>query len=385
MIEFKIYTSASQLPLQWDVLNKHDIMLQTAYLKMLDNASPNTITCYFIGVFKNKELVGTSLIQRAELYARDMFRKNGASKLKHILRDAFSLILKGNILVFGNLTHTGQHGYSFDVNKITASDFFDTIFQALDDLKFQIKQTDKKKIRLYLFKDYYEDDYIVQNQGKLKEMHFSKAFAQPNMVLNIAEDWNSKQDYLNALVAKYRKRYKTARKKAKHIQTIELNYDTIQKESSQIYALYKNVSDNAKFNTFILPINHFSELKKQLGENFRLYGYYLDNELIGFYTLILNNSTLETYFLGYDAEHQYKNQLYLNMLYDMIEFAIEYKFKDVIYARTAMEIKSSVGAKPYDMSMYLKHTNSFLNAILKQLFNLMSPKRNWEERNPFGK
>jgi len=50
-----------------------------------------------------------------------------------------------------------------------------------------------------------------------------------------------------------------------------------------------------------------------------------------------------------------------------------------------MEIKSSVGAKPYDMGMYLKHTNSFLNAILKQLFNIMSPKRKWEERNPFGK
>lgn len=385
MIEFKIYTSASQLPAQWDVLNKHDIMLQSAYLKILDNASPTTITCYFIGVFNNKELVGTSLIQRAELYARDMFRKNGASWFKHFARDAISLILKGNILVFGNLTHTGQHGYSFDVNKISASDFLDTIFNALEDLKLQIKVTDRKKIRLYLFKDYYEDDYVVENHSKLKEMQFSKSFAQPNMVLSIEDSWKTKQDYLNALVSKYRKRYRTARKKAKYIQTKELDFDTIIQESSRLYALYKNVSDNAKFNTFILPENHFSEFKKQLGDKFRLFGYYLDNELIGFYTLILNNSTLETYFLGYDAEHQYKNQLYLNMLYDMIEFAIENNFIDVIYARTAMEIKSSVGSKPYNMSMYLKHTNSFLNAILKQLFNLMSPKRNWEERNPFGK
>lgn len=360
-------------------------MLQSAYLMMLENASPETITCYFIGIFKNNELVGTTLIQRAELYARDMFRKNGASPLKHCLRDALSLILKGNILVFGNLTHTGQHGYSFNANKISASDFLDTIFKALEELKEKIKQTNGKKIRLYLFKDYYEDDFVVQNHKRLKEFQFSKAFAQPNMVLDIKSDWKTNQDYLGALVAKYRKRYKTARKKAKRIETKELSLEAISANSSRLYALYKNVSDNAKFNTFILPENHFSELKKQLDENFRLYGYYLENELIGFYTLILNNSTLETYFLGYDAEHQYKNQLYLNMLYDMVEFAIENNFKDVVYARTAMEIKSSVGARPYDMSMYLKHTNRFLNAILKQLFNLMSPKRNWEERHPFGK
>jgi hypothetical protein len=92
---------------------------------------------------------------------------------------------------------------------------------------------------------------------------------------------------------------------------------------------------------------------------------------------------LETYFLGYDSEHQYANQLYLNMLYDMLDFAIMNKFASVVYARTAMEIKSSVGAKPIDMVMYMRHTNSLVNALLKRVFNFMKPNQKWEERHPF--
>jgi hypothetical protein len=114
-----------------------------------------------------------------------------------------------------------------------------------------------------------------------------------------------------------------------------------------------------------------------------VFGYYYQGNLIGFYTLILNNAVLETYFLGYDSKYQYQNQLYLNMLYDMLGFAIENKFDSVVYARTAMEIKSSVGAKAIPMTMYIKHTNKFANAILKVIFNFMKPNQKWEERHPF--
>ena len=100
--------------------------------------------------------------------------------------------------------------------------------------------------------------------------------------------------------------------------------------------------------------------------------------------MILNHDVLETYFLGYDSDHQYKNQLYLNMLYDMLGFAIEHKLSSVVYARTAMEIKSSVGAKPIPMTMYMRHTNDLANLILKGVFNFMKPNQNWEERHPFS-
>jgi hypothetical protein len=48
-----------------------------------------------------------------------------------------------------------------------------------------------------------------------------------------------------------------------------------------------------------------------------------------------------------------------------------------------MEIKSSVGAKPKEMFMYMRHTNSFANMILRIVFNFLNPTPKWEERHPF--
>ncbi|MGB6268131.1 MAG: GNAT family N-acetyltransferase, partial [Olleya sp.] len=146
---------------------------------------------------------------------------------------------------------------------------------------------------------------------------------------------------------------------------------------------YKCVSDNAKVNSFVLHDKHFFNLKKELNNQFKLFGYYINDQLVGFYTLILNNNELETYFLGYDPELQHKHQLYLNMLYDMLTFGIENNFKKVVYARTAMEIKSSVGAKPHTMHIYMKHTNNFIaNTALKFIVKTLNPIKKWEERHP---
>jgi hypothetical protein len=75
--------------------------------------------------------------------------------------------------------------------------------------------------------------------------------------------------------------------------------------------------------------------------------------------------------------------LYLNMLYDMAGYAIKNKFSDVIYARSAMEIKSSVGAKAEEVYGIIKHTNPLLNLFMEKLFDYFDPKIEWKERNPF--
>ena len=380
---YKIYSTTAELPRDWDSLSYSDIFLQTDYLKVLEEACPKTFCCFYVGVFKEEELVGIALIQRVELYARDMFRSDRVPYFKRIARNIISCVLRGHILVLGNLTHTGQHGYGFDINKISTEDFFKSISLAMNELRQNLKVEKRKRIRLYLLKDYFENDSIHQFDDVLNEKGFIKTTAQPNMILSIDDTWKKPSDYVNAKVKKYRRRYTTARKKL-NIQKRELNLEDIQIHSPTLYKLYKNVSDNAQFNTFILPERHFCSLKEHLKERFKLIGYFYKEELIGFYTLIENNQVLETYFLGYDEAHQYQNQLYLNMLFDMAEYAVENKFKQVVYARTAMEIKSSVGAKPYDMIMYLKHTNTILNSIIRQVYNLMNPKRDWEERNPFG-
>ena len=383
MKTFQIYSSFSQLPESWKGITEHDIFLQPHYFEALEKASPENIQLFYVGVFKNNVLVGVAVIQRVQLYLKDMFRKTSVSCLKTFFQSIVSKILKGNILVVGNLMHTGQHGVFYQENNISQQEYLENVFNALNALKIKIKDTQKKTIRVIMLKDFFNEDTIHNHKDLLQSNKLHNVFVQPNMIMSVQTDWLKIEDYVSSLTKKYRVRYKRAKKKLGTIACRELDLKTIQNNSERLHQLYLNVSNNAKFNTFILPQNHFHHLKLQLKENFKVFGYYLDDELIGFYTLILNNDYLETYFLGYDTKHQYPNQLYLNMLYDMVKFAIDNKFPKIVYARTAMEIKSSVGAKPEAMSVYLKHTNGFINGVLKQVFKFMNPSQDWEERHPF--
>jgi hypothetical protein len=384
LIEFKLYKSVTEIPKEsWDALTRHDIFLQTKYLEAASKALPKTIGMCYVAIFKDNQLVGVSVIQHVQLYLKDMFRHDDATCIKEVVQKALSKVLKGHILVVGNLTHTGQHGIYFNADMISEGEFLTIIFNAVKTLKINIKKEYKKNIRLILFKDYFEEDSIHSQKPVFDANKFYKLKVQPNMIMPTQKSWLTKQDYIEAMTSKYRTRYKRARKKRNSILVKELELSALKEASKTIYNLYKHVSNNASFNTFILPENHFLSLKKHLQDKFKIFGYYLENELIGFYSLILNNNILETYFLGYDAEHQHSNQLYLNMLYDMAVYAIENNFKTVVYARTAMEIKSSVGAKPKAMFMYLKYTNPAVNVLFKPIFSLMNPSQDWEQRHPF--
>ena len=383
MIYFKIYTSTAQLPPQWDALASHDLFLDTSYLKALEAAAPKTISLYYVGIFNADLLVGIAIIQRVKLYAQDMFRSPSASKLKTILKDGLSAVLKGNILVVGNLTQTGQHGLYFKSEAISQMSFLETLFRAIDELKVSIKKIDHKSIRAILFKDFFKDDTIHTSSDLFDQHSFYQLEVQQNMILQLSPSWLTMEDYLNHLKHKYKTRYKRAKTKLGEIRLAELTQDAILENSEHLHQLYKNVSIKASFNTFLLPPQHFYSFKVQLQEKFRVFGFYLNNEIIGFYTLILNGENLETYFLGYDDTKQHKHQLYLNMLYEMLAFGIAHNFKTVVYARTAMEIKSSVGAKPKPMVMYVKHTNPLINGRLESIFKLMNPELKWDERHPF--
>lgn len=384
MIHFKIYNSQNDLPDSWQALTTHDLFLQKPYLTAVENASPDNMSWYYVGVFNAENLVGIAIIQRVQLYVEDIFRNHKDSCFQERVKHYVSKVLKGNVLVVGNLMHTGQHGLYFNAEAISEYDFLFCVFEAVYQLKKDIKSSKGKTIRTLIFKDYFEDDSIHSYSELFKTNTFRKVSVQPNMIMPTHKNWNTFNDYQISLNKKYRRRLKTARKKASAIQKKELNLDAIETHSELLFSLYKNVSDNARINTFILPKNHFYTLKKELKDQFKVFAYYLDGTLVGFYTLILNNKVLETYFLGYDSAHQYNHQLYLNMLYDMAEFAINNKFEHTVYARTAMEIKSSVGAKPKNMFIYLRHTNVLLNAALNLIFSLMNPTRDWEERHPFN-
>jgi predicted N-acyltransferase len=377
-ITYKIYSSTSEFPSNWDAFSGKNVFLSKEYLHILEISSPENMKCNFIGLFQNEELVGIALTQFINLSAVSSYGERDHC-IKTEIRNFTFKKFSSNILIVGNNTLTGQNAFCFSEN-VLVSDGLISLNNAVEALKLQI-QKQGNKVHLIIFKDFSEMQISLFD---LPEFHsYFKFTTQPNMLFEIKKHWYSFDDYTIDLTKKYRDQYKRARKKAEGITKRKLSLEDISNYKERIFELYMDVAKNAPFNTFYLPENHFGIFKKALKEKFLFYGYFNGETLIGFNTLIKNGNDIDTYFLGYDEKCQREKMLYLNMLYDMIGYSINKGFNRIVFARTALEIKSSVGAKPEKMYGLMQHSNWFINLFIGKLFRYFEPEMIWMERNPF--
>ena len=375
---FTIYSKISELPANWDEVAAHNAFLQSPYLKVLEASAPSNMQCFYIGIYEHSELIGVALAQYLNLNQLESFGERDKC-LKTAVRNFVFKNFASHVLFLGNNMITGQNGYTFN-KEIEFQHISEVLVQCANAITTYFK---KQKINIHLvsFKDFYP-----HCADELKRFDFATVYefnTQPNMIFDLREEWKTGNDYVAAFSKKYRDQYKRARKKANDLTLRELTSEEIVAHEARIYELYHHVAKNAPFNTFFLAQNHFSSFKQQLKEQFVLVGYFLNEKLVGFHTLLLNGTVLETYFLGYDSEVQKEKMLYLNMLYNMTEFGIEKKYKKIIFGRTALEIKSSIGAEPVRMSGFIYHRNKLINHYIGKIFTNLEPEAQWQQRHPF--
>lgn len=375
---FKIYNSTAQLPENWDDLAISTVFLSKKYLQVLEKSSPDNMICHFIGIFDNTTLVGIAISQFLDLNTLESFGERDKC-IKTAIRNIVFRNFGSHVLVIGNNMLTGQNCFALS-DTIDKKKAIQTLHAAATELK-KIFKSKGVKIHITTYKDFSEEEirYFAVPEFK-NDYEFS---TQPNMVFSINENWKTEQDYIDSLSKKYRDQYKRARKKAAIIEKRKLHLEDIIALEDTIYDLYFHVAKNAPFNTFFLPKNHFRVFKEIFKDKFLFYGYFIDEKLIGFNTLIKNGEVMDTYFLGYDESIQREKMLYLNMLYDMIAYSINKGFKEIVFARTALEIKSSVGAKPIKMYGIIAHSNEMVNPYMPKIFKYLEPETTWQERNPF--
>lgn len=371
---YQIFTSADQIPNHWDSLSDTNSLLSIPYLHFLERASPVNFTNYFIGLYAQSDLKGILIIQKVDLQKVEHFGQRDHF-FKKILRTFLFKNFSGQLLIVGNNLISGSQSFNFH-SKVNLK----SVLNVLEKL---IQENFHKNIHLTILKDF-DASFPL-----LKELNQTTTYfgftAQPCMVFSIPADWTSFDHYLIQLSKKYRDQYKRSRKKGEGLVKRVLTFNEIVQYESVLHELYLHVANHSPFNTFFLPENHFVELKKYLGDQFRVYAYFLDDNLVGFNSIIQNGDTLETYFLGYDEVIQKEYMLYLNMLYDMLEYGINEHFKSINFGRTAMEIKSSIGAQVVWLNSYMKHSNPLINRYLAKFYHLLEPKVEWKERHPFKK
>jgi hypothetical protein len=99
--------------------------------------------------------------------------------------------------------------------------------------------------------------------------------------------------------------------------------------------------------------------------------------LKGFQCGYVGREETEAFFVGFDPELRKTHAIYQRMLVEFICLGIERRSKRVNMGRTALEIKSSVGALPRRLMCEVRFRNPLFHAVVNrytQGYNPVAPK-----------
>lgn len=177
--------------------------------------------------------------------------------------------------------------------------------------------------------------------------HYLSIPADPMMVLDIRAEWSSFDDYLGAFTSKYRIRAKKVLKETDELETQEFMGSEIDGETLTLIAglLKKTLAGK----TLTMSSDLESVLKNYIdsfGDNYRIRIYSSNGNPLGFIGFVLMESSLIAMHIGFHTPEKQNMPIYQRMLYGLVYYAIENNLKSVNFGRTAVEIKSTLGAVP---------------------------------------
>lgn len=283
------------------------------------------------------------------------------------------------LMVCGNLLVSGDHGVA-----ATDKEAFAKALQCITAAKKIIGQSLGSHARLVAFmaKDFYEDKN-VQAAPILKKDYFLLN-TDPEMIFTVNPEWNNFDDYLAALSSKYRIRANNVKAKLGTVQIKDLSLDEIIEKEQELFLLNDQVIRKAPVKLIRPSPSYFTNLKRNFGDHYNIKAFLLGGQIIAFTSALWNEHHYEAHYIGIDYAYNAEYSLYQNILYSYINDAIFARSSKLFYGRTALEIKSTVGAKPNQLYCYFRFANRVINTLARPLVSSTGP-QNWIPRDPFKK
>ncbi|MFO0469021.1 MAG: hypothetical protein ACK5ZX_06915 [Bacteroidota bacterium] len=364
---FTTFEDLNEIALKWSLMDLNSNInpwLSYDFQKNMLTAMPENVKVLYGSYSFGNEVKGYFPI-----YFFD-FSLDKSLREKNLLKRILGKFIKAKILLMGQIFATGTN-YPFS--------------EYLREKQFQIELHyflqsvySRYKAKAILWKDFFSDCGALEQNG-----YFSFKY-QPAMIMNIDNHWETMYDYEQSLTSKYRIRLLRARNKMKDITWKTLTKEEIINSQTDLHNLYVGILTDATFKMATVPESYFLSMKEAFKDNYNLTAGYLNGNLVCFYSTLINGETLEANLAGFEEESNLKMQLYLNMLFLMVENAIKFKVRKLNFYRTAMEIKSSVGAEGKDTIVYIKPTDKWLAPLFPILIPWFSPQNLvWKARSPF--
>lgn len=372
------YNQINEVPKTvWEELGcSSNLYFDPHYLSAIENNNSHLTFLYVVVKSEKEKAIALATIQIIDFYL-DSLEKGFLNtvvcygrKLKILPKEKPLKILN-----CGNPYVSGENGIFIkdDQNK-------KKILRLLIKGIFQHIQTKEYLIDIFIVKDFTKESLPVSNE--LISLGYYAFNVEPNMKMSLNSDWNSFEDYLASLKTKFRVKAKKALQLSSELVMKDLDEKNLDKDLKILTQLYKRVASKADFNLGEFDVNTYKDLKAKLGDAYILKSYWFHNKIVGFMSGMINSTSLDAHFVGIDYDLNRSKAIYQRMLYDYIDIAIQNKLKILNFGRTASEIKSSVGAYPEHLTIYIRHKKNITNKFLKLFLFRIQPSE-FKQKFPF--
>ncbi|MBL0259545.1 MAG: N-acetyltransferase [Saprospiraceae bacterium] len=372
----------------WESLEGLPVAISYDYLSAIECRPPDKMSFIYVVLFKEERPLGLAYFQLVDFSAakslklpQDKSCNSFFSAFVQTTKKMLAAHISFKALINGNLLSSGPHGFYF-LPEVPCRDREEIMMEMIDQLFIEEKVL--KEVSVCLLKDLPASKRF-QVQRTLRKFKFFEFQIQPGMRFFVREDWNEFSDYLDELESKYRLRIKKTLEKSKDLSIRKVQAQELHKWNSVLYEMYLEILDNAGFNMVKLHPNYFIEFKSKLQDAGEVIVFFEDELPIGFCSYLLNGDEMLAHFVGYRKQKNAGYQIYSNILLVLIQEAIRLKLNSIDFARTALEIKSSVGAQSEQLYCYISHHSKIYNHFIPMLLQCLQPENEWVERSPFKK
>ena len=379
-LEIVVFNAVDKLnTLEWNkVVGSSNIYASIEYLDALEKSLGDEIGFrYLVFYNQNNNPVAIAIVQFLHFYDKDYKEQEQLchirNKIKHSLIDSSGI----EIMTCGSPFACGENGFIF-TSEISKTEAYNNLARGL----IQLQKTEKKtnKAPVIIIKEFWPES--TSNSDNMIKEGFRDFMIDVNMVMKMQPQWTTFESYIASMNAKCRTKAKGAFKKSSAIKIVDFQENDIIQHKATIEILYQSVVDKSAFKFGALNGDTFVYLKKNLKDKFIINGYFLNDELVGFSSAFLFNSILDANYVGINYTLNQEHAIYQRMLYQYVEIALQHKCTELRFGRTAEEIKSTVGALPINMKLYIRHQNKIKNSLLKPVFGSITPS-SFELRTPF--
>lgn len=364
-----------------------EVFLEREYLLAIEKAAPQGMSFRYVRVRDEAHNSGFFYFQIINLSSRDLGRIihfEPYGKLLNSITGILDTFIFGvnkdkdhYLLICGNMCLSGDYGIRIP-DSTFAKEAPALLCRAMDEVSRELEK--KGKVVAWVVKDFERRHNVFDK--KLAGRRFIRLSMDPVMKMEIRAHWNTMDDYVNDLSSKYRIRYKQTRKKMDGITLREMTVEDMDRYRSRIDELYRNVQFKSPVRLLKPDARYLRGMKINMGQRCTILGFFAGEELIAFQCGVADYTHYEAHHIGLDYHYNKSLALYLNILFNYIQLAIEAGSPLLSFGRTALEMKTTVGAIPVMYDTYLKFSNRIVNSVCRALAPTKAGQE-WVPRNPF--